>query len=382
MVWKGPSGKPSGQASAASSVGSPYSHGLEKIYAFETIDPGTIRIASVKPQEAHAPNPASPTIDAMLDEPTFDFGRGFHTRFSPLRLREPIERLGLSAYAHKALMHERLETIMDVVTLFRTPPRTGRTLGQGIIDEIEGKLASYIGHDPVARRKRMDFSTFVRLLAQKRGAKERHLVLSAFGLEALTRLTPGEQAELHNMSRSDKERIVGTAMQAIRHEAHDLLCEGMQEVAQVFLRPWLRTRLGMASASELQEALGAIAEEPHLVKQTLAFLDEVSAPRPLFTHSLDLADSMVVAVSEEVAAAYRDVVEAARRYFYHPAASFPIEQLTVWVAREYARSWQGFADGFIEKALRISPAFTLFREAHGALLIRRSMDEILLTTEN
>ncbi|MDB6081640.1 MAG: hypothetical protein JWO53_912, partial [Chlamydiia bacterium] len=79
-----------------------YSHGLEKIYNFEVVDPSTVRKLSV-PVSSSQPVGEKPTKVPDNQEAIFNFGAQFEIKMTSLRLEEPLDSLDLSPFAMKAL---------------------------------------------------------------------------------------------------------------------------------------------------------------------------------------------------------------------------------------------------------------------------------------
>ena len=119
-----------------------YTHGLEKIYQFEVVNPSSVKplpyaIKAAIPEQK-IENPLTPTTDAR--ELTFDFGPKFATSMPSLRLDEPLEVLHLSVYAQKALLLQGFKTIRDIVNTAKEK----LPLGLGHVEEVTHKIQNYL----------------------------------------------------------------------------------------------------------------------------------------------------------------------------------------------------------------------------------------------
>jgi hypothetical protein len=92
---------------------SSYSHGLEAIYALETVNVRSIRRLQAPP--AQPPPLRAPCVLPMAPQLEFDFGASFRAWLEPFLLDEPIQVLGLSRHAEKCLLEQRKERLRDLI---------------------------------------------------------------------------------------------------------------------------------------------------------------------------------------------------------------------------------------------------------------------------
>ncbi len=130
-------------------------------------------------------------------------------------------------------------------------------------------------------------------------------------------------------------------------------------------------RGGLATQSELEECLLKLSGfHPHLqgmlhLLSTLYFDEKFP-----FAPFLEQVDEELYADAIPTAAAYQSVIETAHSYFYKETLYYPLESLVGLIARELASKWQGYADSFIERALRICNSFRVRKAESEKLIVR------------
>ncbi len=314
-----------------------YSHGLEKIYAFETINPKSVKAVAVQKRQETTVESSSEA--AKPEQLLLALGPAYSEGLPTFRLKEPISSLGLSAFAAKVLLSKEICTVDDAYRFIRSNADKG--LGQSHIEEIEAKLNAFVGKNPYCLQKTIDWQSIVRTACKDLGAKERYFLLARFLLEDLAPITTQELQELERIK--PKTPVVPDLA---------FIDASLQAIGQAYLLPWLTNRHGISIETELQERLEAISLS-HF-RPTFAFFS--AHTKPIKLHEVERG---VYACDRGTSEEYKTVLECAKGYFYKPHATYPLTTLVRLVTNELAKKGIGFSLGFIEKALTVSPSFII-----------------------
>lgn len=126
----------------------------------------------------------------------------------------------------------------------------------------------------------------------------------------------------------------------------------------------------MASRQELEERLDRIAYCEGTSGPFLKFLEEVCFEGKFpFSMSLEPLEKDLYAVDHAAKERYLNIVSKASTYFYKKEACYKLKNLVSYLEREFAKEWEGFPDGCIEKILRISSKFIIYKNRSGLLEI-------------
>jgi hypothetical protein len=339
-----------------------YSHGLEKIYSFETVNPTTVRqlVQPEKPPTSPYFSPAkassSPPRIGGDEELLFDFGEEFSEGLPSFRLDEPIERLGLSPFALKTLTSQGIHSAKE---LYQALPSL-----KAYADEVREKITVYLGAHPLVRKKRVDFAAIIASATTKLDPKERHLLLQRFNLEHIAPLKPIENAEIQKWTQEMRQKAYEKGFSTIHRASIEAKWNA---ITIAYVKPWLRRRLGIAPLFELHERLYMISEksEDKELGNILAFSKALAIDpfQKLFFTSGIYADS------EATAKDVCRVVEQAQSYLYKSTSCYPLQILIRFIERDFAIEWIGFSESFIETVLRFSDQFTLLRDKNGNILL-------------
>jgi hypothetical protein len=308
-----------------------YSHGLESIYALESIDLRSIRKLESVQKEVEEPRVIWKRSVASQFE--FDFGPRFRNWIEPFFLDEPIQVLRLSRFAERLLLEQKRERLRDLLLDLQF------IKGQSHLLEITDKLTEYTAGKELERAQGIDFGSWIRTLCP---SKRFSLILESYGLESIL---VGENRELN----SHEWRL--EALQQLRLKREEVK-KRLDELMAVFVRPWMVKRKGLATRDEVIERLEKKAYEPQLVEPAIQFFEEV------FELNLGL-EEVEKGLYVDDGEAFREVVACARSYFRPAIKSYLLSHLISLVEREMARAWQGYEEGFVEKVLCLSSQFSL-----------------------
>lgn len=364
-----------------------YTGGFESIYALENVDLSTVRPMGAAAKEAEAePSKAvaavgEPVAEAPKssdsEEPEeegqleLDLGESYRGWMPSFRLREPIQSLGLSSPAEKALLEGHKSTLGDLI---EGDLLSIKGLGQGHIDEIQKKRDEYLGGSSLQRCRQVDFVALLRSLLGAEDRKHCCLALEPYGLSDLFPLIPADEVELRHLSPERRiERREAACVELGTEKHRRALQEGLVDIANVFLKPWIQGRLGLATEVELRDRLQRISSNPDRTAAVLRFFSDVyfEGQFPFRTSCIELAKGLYSA-DRHSQRLYRQVVDRARSYFYHSRVRYNLDVLSEILEREFAKVWQGFPDGFLVKVLRLSPDFRVRKGEEGRLMVRQA----------
>lgn len=350
-----------------------YSHGLEAIYKLENVD-----IKSVKRIE-NAPKPAlkkpeSKKQNFCSSQHELDLGEEFRTWMPSFILREPIQVLELSKHSEKCLIENGKFTLGDLKDVNLKDFVFLRGMGQGHIEEIHQKLNAYLDGHELEKCRKIDFSSWLKCIVAAQERKKVHAFLESYDLSHLFTLTPGENAEVRKLTFEKKQEWSEELLKKIAQPAQKkAVWSDMQHVFNVFFKSWIRQRGGFAAKDELHERMMRISANPDICSKVLHFLQSrYFETGDFFSYFLHQIDHEIYCCDEFHACQYEQIVDKAITYFYKPSIYYNLQELVGLLEREFARSWTGFAGGYIEKILRLSPAFHTTKGLTGHLEIHKS----------
>jgi hypothetical protein len=352
-----------------------YSHGLEAIYAIETIDLKTVRPLQSEALPKRPLNPISKNIVSQTEENkqlAFDFGAKFSQCIESPIVLEPIHVLQLSSQAHKILLSHQKTCLQDLISLQPSEFVFFRGLGQGHIDEIQEKLHLYLKDHSLKLVSRLPLSSLIRILLGTLEAKKAYVFLEKFDLQDFLSLSSAETMEIRRLS--SQERI------SIQQEILEVLKRGPQIEAvkrvlisafEAFIKPWVQCRQGIVTEDEFLERLQRISDYSDKTISILQFLGKVldQHPFPLLEGLIEV-ESTLYAADESVFFHYQAVVGVAQTYFYRQDCSYSLDELISLLQREFARKWEEYSHAFIDKVLTSSSYFKVQKNQAQQLIIK------------
>lgn len=342
-----------------------YSHGLEKIYAFETINPLSVKSLVIKQQIdsiSHLP------INATKEQLLFNFGPSHTEGLPSLRLKEPISSVQLSPFAGKALMQKAIKTVEDACRFLESIQKGEQPAGLGLghIDELTDKLATFIGTNPFGLKKAIHWQSLIRLSCQDMEPKERYCFLARYGLEKLYVMSPPDLQEIGRMTSEQIERTIDKCYALL---ATDELSSYAGKIVEAFVLPWMRRRDGIALRTEIQQRLLSLSEDGDFFWQIQAFLNDVC---PLL--QLPQVGRDAYACDLTSACEFHQVEELLKSYFYQPFCRYPLKKLIYYVRRQLALGAIAVTDRFIEKVINHSSHFLVVSlDAKEAEVVQRAL---------
>ena len=348
-----------------------YSHGLESIYALETVDISSVRrIAQPFDPAKKLSKKAPKKLKKDPAQYDFDFGPGFREWVEPFFLKEPIQVLGLSKGAEKSLLDNGRNRLQHLVGADLKGFIFLKGMGQGHIFEIKQKLDEYLGGRPVREAFSLDFAAWVRALTAALPAKKIFVLLEKYHLENLITLTPADSVEVKRLS-SDKKK-------EWRQETACLLAESkinpsLKEITDTFIKPWMEKRNRLATKDELIERLERLSDDPAICLNSARLLEDTYlGGKFLLGAHLECVEKGIYCSEVSIAEDYKSIVACAKTYFYKKLVNYNFLNLSAFIAREFSRYWKGFPDLFIDKVLKISPSFQIYKDEEGQLLISQN----------
>ncbi len=324
-----------------------YSHGFESIYALETVDIRSVRRLDLAKEAVSVPSlPAAKTASPQLQ---LDLGPGFRNWMVPTFMDEPVQVLLLSRPAEKCLLDIGKTHLRDLSDTL--------SVGQGHRDEIAIKLKSYLtGKETLA----LDFGSCIRSLCPPDKRTRCFLLLESFDLEGWMPLSISEGAEIRRLTKEQKLQWTEEALRIFKID------DFLKELIDVFINPWIYQRKGLATEDEIVERLEKYSVDS--VDQVLHFLRVVSSednfPLAPFLHEVERG---IYAATPWQAEAFQTIVGCARSYFCTTEQTFLLPHLISLVEREMARCWEGYEEGFAEKAVRLSASFRIGKNERNIL---------------
>lgn len=324
-----------------------YSHGLEEIYTLENVD-----ISSIKTIQVEVKTPKKAVQEASYtQEPAFDFGEGFQESLEPFYLDEPIHVLNLPKVMERNLIDRGHYHLRDLI-------REGN---------CEREVREYLKGRLQEGTRMIHFASLIRCVIGAQERKRAKVSLDPFSLGEIVELTPIESLEIKRLS-PDRLEEWRTEFRGRIAAKRKFVLSKVAEICTVLIKPWMRGRLGLAFKADLIDRLQRVSLEPELTEGALNWLS-VCFFENAFPLTLIPLEEELYAVDSQTRERFMQVVERALTYFYKPHVRYTLDELSLWIKREFAAEWIGFPDGFVEKALRLSSRF-IVRKGESGLMIR------------
>lgn len=350
-----------------------YSHGLEHIYAIETIDIRSVRRLETTPISApkqEIPAYIAPKRDKSA-QITFDFGHPFTGTVDSFILKEPIQVLALSKHAEKFLLDNEKTLIQDLIGV-NLNQYIFKGIGQGHLDEIQNKLNEYLEKRELYECETVDFAAWMRSLTFAFDRKKCAPALQSFHLEQLLSLTAVDTLEIGRLSEEKKALYHKEMLSYLRNDdrKHAFLRD-MGLIIDAYVKPWMEKRLGLATKEELIERLLRISDDPSLTERILDFFSVVyfDGQLPFASYLHEVEEGLYCIDSTTT---YQHVINRALSYFYSPTVHYSLSHLVSLLQRECAQQWLSFPEGFLDKVLTHSSFFRVRKTADLGLTIRLS----------
>lgn len=353
-----------------------YSHGLEKTYAIETINLNSIRKLNQAPQK---PKTSSTYETPSLYFPAnhqleFDFGQGYREWIPPLFLKEPIRSLGLSTPAEKCLEKNGKNKIQNLVSADSHDLVFLKGMGQGLIDEIQQALKSYVNKRSVEKDYTVGWESLIKSLFETFDRKKSYILLEKYELTELLSLTPAENVEVKRLLNETKELWCSETIAFLTSsEKKNAIYQSMGEIVDAFLKPWMMRRGGIATSSELNERLQKVSSIHKYSNSAIQFLNHLYFNDGLcFANYLIEAEANLFCVNKSVRTIYETLISKSDSYFYSPAASYSFPHFLRLLEKEYLMEWNDFPREIMKKMLCASSRFRARKGINNTLKIRRN----------
>ena len=369
----------SAKQDSASDIVPQYSQGMEKIYELKDVNVSSIRkmsspaspvskmssgntkTHSLTQSAATEVNPISWVWDKEFQ---LDFGPSFRDWIEPFRLDEPVQVLGLAPAAEKELLSNKCIRLRDLLA-----ESAGQGLGQGHIDEMREKLLQYLGAKRSGRTRTVDFGGLLRCALGGVDRFRAHILVEPYGLGHLFPLTKSQEVEKKHLNAAKHKEMCEDAKQLLsEREIVATLKSGMEKIFEALVNPWVRKRLDLATKTEIEHRLMHVSEDRKVTKGFLSlWSDCISDEEELFSYYLHQVEQKVFCTMPGTRDSYQQCMRQLDSYFYNLGITYPLDELLSFVARESTRMWWDYPEGFVEKVLRISDSFELFRNKQGVL---------------
>lgn len=348
-----------------------YTHGLELIYTLQDVDINSVRVLSatqtpkIPANKSIVPFPLTHSVEEQLE---LDFGGIFSKSITPFIAQEPIQVLGLSRQAEKALL-DNLKTTLSDITF---DGLKGLGIGQGHVDEALHKLSLYLDGRTLDYSFQVDFSSWIRSLVLLADRKKAYVALEAFELQDLITLLPSEGVEVRRLTPDKKAIWTKEFLQQMRSPAlTQRFVEDFGKVVEVFFKPWVQGRLGLASKNELSERWERVGDNLNFARSALQLFESIYGEVEIFSQQLYMIDAGLYTDCQQTALDYQEVVDLAETYLISSSPEYHLDHLVALMTSEFSLSWKSFHEGFIRKSLVLSPKFLIYRGLDLHLLITK-----------
>lgn len=339
------------------STKSPYTHGLEKIYALETIDASTVRPMNRSSVEEKKPSLSFVSHCTQEKDPplTLDLTDRYRGWIYPLVWSEPIEVLQLCSQAKKAAIEAGATSLFDIKDWRQNPPSG---LGAGHVDEILHRLQEHLKQTPVMWESFDPFS-LIRIALAKKPILLSYALLTPYGLQDLFPLSRAQQMEL----RRQEEKEYRAEPTITEKERMEKVC---RELIAVFCLSWMEQRGGIASTTELMECLEITCFRSKYLYPCIQMIEDHFLQKPFFSVCCQQVQKDLWAADEIFCRKYCFIEELALSYFYQKDVVYSQKELIDWIIQEGCSNWQKLDPLQLERVLELSPFFLLYRAQDGS----------------
>lgn len=352
-----------------------YSHGLEAIYALENVDPKSIRrIEKPVKKEPLNNNCAPKRILKKQHQLEFDLGGEYRNWIPSFIKNEPIQVLELSSLVERCLIANGKKILKDILEVDLQTFIFFKGMGQGHIEEIKYKLSQYVEGTSLDCSEDIDFSSWLRTLVAALDRKKTSVALQPFHLNDLFPISPLENGEINRLTLEKRQEwIEEMHLQFQQPSRKQSVISHMKEIVDVFIRPWMRKRLGIAMKYELEERLQKTSVNGTITSLVLQFYSHFYYNQQFPLHNdLQPVSEHIYCVDEIVACHYHQIVKKAFSFFYKSTIQYPLKQLIQLLEKEFACCWQGFPEGFVEKVLLCDSHFQVRKDPQNILIVTLS----------
>lgn len=338
-----------------------YSHGLEAIYALETVDVKSIRKFSSIQSKILKPALASFPDEYEEKQLSFDLGNAFRGWMRPYIGKEPLQVLSLGKHIEKSLLDKHLYLISDLLALNVDDMAALRGLGQGHIEDIKSTLNSYLVGKPREKTTVIDFLSLLKGIFGDLDRRKAFIFLEPYSLAEWISLTPMEKKDVQRLNEETvhgwKQEIAGLLQ---RGDKRLFLEEQFQVLVDTWLKPWIAARGYFASSQALDEALILRSLDESIATKSLAlFRTYLSYENMLPTFE------KIVTVNEGYLQRLKKICNMALTYFPTRKNVYQLDQLCLFIHAECLRQWDNIMPHEIEQVLRLYTKFHVFRGEKG-----------------
>lgn len=328
-----------------------YSHGFEKIYSYETIDPASVRTLKgttpLHKQSLSSPSEKKPDTPRALDF--------FHTSTTLFREKEPIDSLQISPFAMKALKSFSVETIGQLHSLLLHNKTALRSIGQSHLDELETKLQCFLAQEGDTTPYQVDIRSCIRLVLAKLPTKEKALITTLCHLKPYCFLPASEEKEadlvLRKLSRQAQEEFF---MKMIPH-MEPSLHEALALLSSSFLKPLLQKSGGIASTHTVEQALIAssnVSMQSDMTRIQNFFQNILSIKgKPWFALLFEYTPPCFLSLSKEKALLAEEVLRLAQDFLEMTRGKPSLQEIARHIWRNQVKRWNPLDESTIEELL-------------------------------
>jgi hypothetical protein len=339
-----------------------YSHGLEAIYALETIDIKTVRpmlVGAAQKEEKSLTHTEEEESEIQL---TLDLGPFFRDWIPPYILSEPIQVIDLGKQIEKLLIERGVLTLGDLQK-FHEKNALLKGFGQGHREDVRSKLSDYLGNRP-QRAKTIDFLSLLKCLYGGLDRRKAFVALEPYELESWIALTPLEKMEIKRLQQSERQEWIDEL--AYVKESPWLKRE-WELLVETFLKPWMMKRGGYATNQQLEEVCLLRSQDAKFAYNAMLLLQ----PCLSFDSYLPAFDNLLAATCE-LHSLGKEMIACALSYFTHPSSFYSLEGLCLLIHAEFAQKWKNAAPKTLETLLRLNSRFHTYRGRDGEWFISRA----------
>lgn len=335
-----------------------YSHGLESIYAIETIDLKTIKPLNIINESA--PSTKKKYTHPLLD-PEFPFGSEFNQTISSFILNESVQALDLSKPCLQILTDFNLFYIRDVTKIDFNDLEIHSNFKK-ISSEIQPKLDAYLKEKQIYECVTIDFEAWIKSLISENHIKH-YFLLKHYDLTHLISVTPIMSVEIKRTKENDYLKYINDSKEELKTiDRQGLNNLNKEIITKSFLKPWIHGRHGIVKEYELLDYLEQLAENTHNFHSCIRLLSDIYEENNfIFKNNLITIYPELYCINESVYKNYKKIEGILKSYFPKSKETYLMNELIVFVIKELLIHWDSVEEEFVRKVIKTSPFFKINR---------------------
>lgn len=338
---------------------SAYSHGLEAIYAIETID-----LKTIKPLNVQHKKEESKEKKYIHPIPELEFSFELKQTMPSFILNESIHVLDLSKQCVQILTDLNFIYLRDLLKIDYQHPDLDSKF-KVISSELKSKLETYLEGKELFNCVTIDFEAWIKSLIFENHIKY-YFLLKEYNLTHLLSITPMMSVEIKRAKKNEIEKyIIESKEELKRFDRQELNKANKKIIIMTFISHWVNGRYGIVKEYELMDYLEQLSESKKNFQNCLNFLSDLYEEGNFyFKNNFIEIYPEVYCLSNSIYNKFKKIENMLLSYFPKKKENYLLMELLAYILKELSSSWDYIEEKFIEKVLYTSPYFNIYKNDH------------------